>query len=171
MQDIAWNVTMWLLAVLAASFIYVILKSSDKVDAASIQAPAGKIRSVMFWVILVVGVPVTMVTLADLPYASTTVDGVQVVEAVGEQWNWDLSNDVLEMGRPVEFHVTATDVTHGFAIYDSNMTLLAQTQAMPEYTNILKYTFTEPGTYQVLCLEYCGVAHHQMMTELTVVAR
>jgi cytochrome c oxidase subunit II len=39
---------------------------------------------------------------------------------------------------------------------------------MPDYTNRLFYTFNVPGHYYVLCLEYCGVAHHAMNTEFDV---
>jgi len=33
---------------------------------------------------------------------------------------------------------------------------------------VLRYTFKEPGTYRVLCLEYCGVAHHEMTADIKV---
>jgi len=46
---------------------------------------------------------------------------------------------------------------------------VAQTQAMPGYTNVLRHTFKDPGNYKILCLEYCGLVHHGMMSELTVV--
>jgi cytochrome c oxidase subunit 2 len=48
------------------------------------------------------------------------------------------------------------------------MRIVAQTQAMPGYTNVLRYTFTEAGTYRVLCLEYCGAAHHVMAADIKV---
>ena len=70
----------------------------------------------------------------------------------------------------MEFHVTSKDVNHGFALYDPDMRIVAQTQAMPGYTNVLRYTFNEPGVYRVLCLEYCGVAHHEMTAEIKVAA-
>jgi len=44
-------------------------------------------------------------------------------------------------------------------------------EPMPGYINKLRYTFTTPGTYRVLCLEYCGVAHHEMAADITVAAR
>jgi cytochrome c oxidase subunit 2 len=74
-------------------------------------------------------------------------------------------------GRPVEFHVTSKDVNHGFAIYDQGLRIVAQTQAMPNYVNILRYTFPASGTYRVLCLESCGLAHHMMAAEITAIAR
>lgn len=170
MQDLAWAISLWLMVLLAIAFIYVALKSKDKADSAAVQSSASKVRSALFWIILVAGVPVTMLTLTDLPYAAKSDASAQIVKVEGSQWSWDISPTTIVAGQPVEFHVTAIDVTHGFAIYDDTMTLLTQTQAMPEYTNILKYTFAKAGTYKILCLEYCGMGHHEMSEELTVVA-
>ena len=65
--------------------------------------------------------------------------------------------------------VTSADVNHGFGIYDADLRLVAQTQAMPGYTNRLRHTFAAEGTYRVLCMEYCGLVHHNMITEIKVV--
>ena len=77
----------------------------------------------------------------------------------------------MSVGEPVEFRVTSADVNHGFGIYDESLRLLAQTQAMPGYTNRLRFTFQKPGKYRILCLEYCGLGHHEMPAEISVVAR
>jgi len=170
MQELAWAISLWLMVLLAIAFIYVVMKSDDKADASAVQSGAGKIRTALFWVILIAGIPITMVTLADLPYAAKSDATAQIVKAEGSQFNWDISPEQIVAGKPVEFHVTAADATHGFAIFDEAGVLLTQTQAMPEYTNILKYTFSKAGTYKVLCLEYCGSGHHVMSAEITVVA-
>lgn len=81
-----------------------------------------------------------------------------------------MSSKEVKAGQPVEFDVTSKDVNHGFGIYDANMKVVTQTQAMPGYTNKLYYTFTKQGKYKILCLEYCGVAHHYMMTDFEVVS-
>jgi cytochrome c oxidase subunit 2 len=70
----------------------------------------------------------------------------------------------------VVFRVTGADVNHGFGVYNENLELVTQVQAMPGYTNKLVYTFDQPGKYRILCLEYCGLAHHAMMGELNVKA-
>ncbi len=170
MQDLAWNISLWLMLALAAAFIYVAMKSGDKAGAEEIQSSAGKIRTALFWVVVVAGVPITMMTLVDLPYAAQSDATAQIVRAEGSQFNWEISPEKIVAGQPVEFHVTAIDATHGFAVFDESMTLLTQTQAMPEYTNILKYTFAKAGTYKVLCLEYCGAGHHEMSAEINVIA-
>jgi cytochrome c oxidase subunit 2 len=91
-----------------------------------------------------------------------------VVTATGAQWAWTLSRDEVPLGKEVEFQITSSDVNHGFGIYDSQMRLLAQTQAMPGYVNRIRHTFNQPGTYQVLCLEYCGLVHHEMVARFVV---
>ena len=83
---------------------------------------------------------------------------------------WEISPNQAKAGTPVEFNVTSEDVNHGFALYAPDDRIVTQTQAMPGFTNRLRHTFTKPGTYRILCLEYCGLAHHNMVSEFEVVA-
>jgi cytochrome c oxidase subunit 2 len=69
------------------------------------------------------------------------------VRATGAQWAWTIEGPDIVVGKPVEFQVTSTDVNHGFGLYNSDLQMVAQTQAMPGYVNRLRYTFTTPGTY------------------------
>lgn len=39
---------------------------------------------------------------------------------------------------------------------------------MPGYVNRLVHTFDRPGRYRLLCLEFCGVVHHDMVAEFEV---
>src|SRR5690606_16771887 len=110
-------------------------------------------------------------TLRQLPYDQPVYgEAVEpiIVDVKALQFGWDMSQTEFKVGEPVEFHVTSQDVTHGFGIYNEDKTLIAQTQAMPEYTNVVYITFDEPGTYEILCMEYCGLAHHLMIGEITV---
>jgi cytochrome c oxidase subunit 2 len=117
--------------------------------------------------------------LPKTPYAALRAsDPAMRVNAVGHMWWWELreagaaadaaTKMVLPAGKTVEFAVSSADVTHGFGLYDDSGRLLAQTQAMPGYVNHLRYVFEAPGRYHVLCIEYCGLAHHTMLAELTV---
>lgn len=84
----------------------------------------------------------------------------------------DMSNiePIIEVpaNQIVEFRVTSSDVNHGFAIYNDNAELITQTQAMPGYVNRLRWKFTEPGEYHILCLEYCGLGHSFMRSTFYV---
>ena len=166
-QQTAWLVTIVLVVALAAIFLRVISSASDSADYEPIAKRATSWRPRLFWALAVVTAVVMAFTLRRLPYAHG--DGAaQVVSVTGVQWAWQLSRDTVAAGQPVEFQVTSSDVNHGFGLYDERMRLLAQVQAMPKYTNTLRYTFATPGTYTILCLEYCGMVHHFMLTDLVV---
>lgn len=177
-QHVAWVITLIAMGAVALSFLWVAAGANEFTEYPGIVARAYRLRKALFVVLLVASGGVNALTLGELPYAISSdaasreggLRPSQVVEAVGSRWQWELSPERIVAGQPVQFRVTSTDVTHGFGIYDDSMQLLAQTQAMPGYINVLTYTFQRPGTYHLLCLEYCGVAHHGMMGEFTVVS-
>lgn len=158
-----------LIAVLAlgAVFLHVYRHAYADHDYVPVQGRAYRIRAIAFWVMVLVGLPVSIWLFRDNPYTVRAATP-QVVNALGYQWYWEFDHDQVVAGRPVEFRVTSADVNHGFGIYDAAGTLVAQTQAMPGYVNRLTHVFEKPGTYQVLCLEYCGLGHHAMMAEIIV---
>lgn len=172
-QQIAWQVSLVLMTLVAFGFAFVAINSGTRVeDYAPLQKRAYRLRTRLFWALVLVFGPVMIYTLVDLPYGASHAHAnnasAQLIEAKAYQWRWELSTDHVAVGQPVEFRVSSADVNHGFAIYDPGMHLVAQTQAMPGYTNTLRHTFDKEGTYRVLCLEYCGIAHHNMMTEIVV---
>ncbi len=174
LQDAVWQISITAMALLLVSFAYVFIHSGVREhDYGPLVKRAYRVRARFFLVLVLVLGPAMIYNLFGLPYdaarASAGAPGdALVIEAIGHQWRWELSRDHVAVNQPVEFVVTTADVTHSFGIYDTEMHLVAQTQAMPGYTNRLRYTFTKAGTYQVLCMEYCGVGHHVMMTEIKV---
>jgi cytochrome c oxidase subunit 2 len=104
------------------------------------------------------------------PYSAGDTPAAVVIQASGHQWAWEMTPATVQAGQPVEIHVTGADVNHGFGVYDTNHRLVTQTQAMPGYTNVIRHTFSTPGTYRILCLEYCGLGHHTMVAQLVVTA-
>jgi cytochrome c oxidase subunit II len=173
LQDRMWVLTLIGIALIALVFLYVISSSgSAATDAKELQTRAYAIRRWWFVALLVLGVGITYASLRPFPVPDQQAyrPGVQIVDVVGRQWLWQLSSSRLIAGTPVEFRVTSADVNHGFAIYGPDDRIIVQTQAMPGFTNRLIYTFGRPGLYRVLCLEYCGLAHHSMASQFEVVA-
>jgi cytochrome c oxidase subunit 2 len=172
-QQIAWAVSIALIALLVIAFVYVVINSSREGNNAEVSAATGRWRGRLLWGVTLLCIPVVTYTLTELPYARNAIANLDVVQvqAKGYQWYWELSKTELPVGKTIEFQVTSADVNHGFAIYGPDMKILTQTQGMPGVTNVLRYTFAQPGTYKILCLEYCGVAHHTMMTELHLVTQ
>ena len=171
-QDDVWVWTLAGIGVVALAFIFVIWQAGKPADPAHVQKTAYAIRRWWFVALILLGVGVTFASLKPFPIGDQQAQAqtAQIVNAVARQWSWSLSQSQVKAGIPVQFNVTSLDVNHGFAIYGPNDRIVTQTQAMPGFTNRLLYTFNAPGKYRVMCLEYCGVAHHAMVTEFEVVA-
>jgi len=171
-QALAWYLSLFFMALVAGIFIWVRMHSGQKAAFEPIRESAYRMRPRLFWTLVIVGVPVMGVTLMMTPYGAA--DGLPAdalhVQVEGRQFTWSMSESGARAGQTVVFHVTSADVNHGFGIYDADMRLRAQTQAMPGYTNRLVHVFNEPGTYRILCLEYCGMAHHAMDAEFVITA-
>ena len=172
-QSLAWLLSLALMSALLIGFLLVALRARERVeDHAPLVTRAYRIRTALFWGMLLFITPAMLVSLLDLPYANAAIQHrnttAQVIDVLGQQWSWTLSHSAAEVGVPVEFRVTSSDVNHGLGIYDDDMRLVTQTMAMPGYVNTLRHTFTRPGTYKLLCLEYCGLVHHNMIAELQV---
>ncbi|MCB1663522.1 MAG: hypothetical protein R3E74_01810 [Pseudomonadales bacterium] len=169
-HDFVFILSLVLMTCVLGAFVFVVVYSADKTDYQRVQPKAYRLRRFLFGIVLIGGIVATASTISPLPYASTQkgqVDEVQIA-VEGKQWYWVLSQNHAPVNTQVTFNVSSGDVNHGFGIYDSNLRLLAQTQAMPGYTNKLVHTFKETGNYQMMCLEYCGLVHHAMISNFSV---
>ncbi|MEK6268506.1 MAG: cytochrome c oxidase subunit II [Planococcus sp. (in: firmicutes)] len=70
----------------------------------------------------------------------------------------------VPVGKEVIFKVTSTDVVHSFTIDNTKVNMMV----VPGRITTKSYTFEKPGTYLILCNEYCGTGHHMMYTEIEV---
>ena len=67
-------------------------------------------------------------------------------------------------GSTVTFTVASVDVTHGMAVQGTalNLTLI------PGYVAEATTTFPSPGSYLIVCHEYCGIGHQTMYGRVVV---
>ena len=85
---------------------------------------------------------------------------------VGLTFAWLPAIMTIPAETPVTFHVTSTDVQHGYQIVGTN----GQSMVLPGYVSQFTTEF-DAGEYLVACNEYCGVGHHTMASRLRVVPR
>jgi cytochrome c oxidase subunit 2 len=123
------------------------------------------------WLIVVLAVlfALFLATIFYVPYSESAGQGKQVVRVTAVQFAWSVQPGEVKAGVPVEFLVESRDVVHGFGVYDADGNFQFQVQVIPQETQKVVHTFDEPGTYEILCLEYCGKDHHRMTTTLAVV--
>ena len=123
-----------------------------------------------YWLVGVLGALAVLLfsTIFLAPYGESAGADRQVVRVEARQFGWRIVPGTIRTGRPVEFRMTSTDVSHGFGLYDDHDVFLKQVQVMPDREQRLVYTFDKPGTYHVLCMEYCGLDHDKMETTIEV---
>ena len=164
------------IALIVFTYIYLSSKKADQ----GMSNPLKK----RFWFFLILTIIMGIfasVTIPKSPYfAFADKTPAKVIHVAAIQFAFFLSEKAIDRDTPagqqielhvkevIEFRVTSIDVNHGFAISDDSNRLITPTQAMPGYVNRLRYKFEKPGKYNVLCLEYCGVAHQLMRTSFVV---
>ena len=167
MQPYVLAISLLLMTVVAAIFWWVVRHSAANAQ----PAPGGQVegyRSGLFWGLTVLGIVVAIATLRPWPYAASAAGDAVTVTATGSQWSWEIAPQEVPVGRPIIFKITSNDVNHGFGVYDPDGAMVFQTQAMPGYVNQVRHTFTDAGKYRVLCMEYCGLVHHDMTSDIEV---
>lgn len=168
--------------ILVLVFQMVFASTKDATDIA--PARVNRYRGLWFLALAIILGVVFFFTLPRSPYLLFVQERPEKIIAVAaQQFAFTLSDEsldkekapaeasggtVMPVGALVEFRVTSRDVNHGFGIFDPEHTIIAQVQAMPGYVNRLRFRFEKPGTYTVLCMEYCGLAHFIMRTSFEV---
>jgi cytochrome c oxidase subunit 2 len=79
-------------------------------------------------------------------------------------WRWYPILE-LEAGKSYRVHLMSMDWLHGFSLQPENINI----QVHPGYDHVVTLTPTAPGTYSIICNEYCGINHHTMASKLYVV--
>jgi len=79
-------------------------------------------------------------------------------------WNW---SPVLRLRKGAQYtlHLSSLDVNHGFSLYPLNVNI----QVVPGYDYGLRVTPSEAGDFRVVCNEFCGIGHHNMVGRVIVV--
>ncbi len=162
-QSVVLSVSLVLMAGIAWAFVRAIRLAGTG------PTPTESTRQRLIVVMVVVGLIVTLGSLARWPHALSDTAGTRTtVNVTGAMWYWNIDRTAVPLGVPVVFNAHTSDVTHGFGVLDPDDRLLFQTQAMPGYVNRVEHVFRRPGVHRVVCLEFCGLAHHAMVSEFTV---
>ena len=115
-----------------------------------------------FGIVVVLLVTLLFATIFFTPYGRSSESAPQEVNVKAEQFAFVLDKSVIRVGEPVKFHLTSADVSHGFAVFNDQNGFLFQVNVIPGKTQDYVYTFKKPGSYRIVCFEYCGVGHDQM---------
>jgi len=89
------------------------------------------------------------------------------IYTVAKQWMWQFvypsgmaseSDLRVPVGQPIEILGTSRDVIHSFYVPAFRL----KEDVVPGRITTLWFTAEQPGTYEILCAEYCGAGHSRM---------
>lgn len=113
--------------------------------------------------------PNTPATLAEFQGSGIKQTGPNSysVYEMARAWSWTPGTAApitLPAGAHVTFYVTSGDVLHGFEVQGTSINLTA----IPGVVGRVSYTFDKPGTYYIICNEYCGAGHQAMIGTIVI---
>ena len=96
-----------------------------------------------------------------------------VVHVVGKMWVWEFDYPdgktatelVLPINKPVKLNMTSLDVIHSLFI----PAFRVKEDVVPGDTTSIWFIPERPGTYEILCAEYCGLRHSYMEAKAKIV--
>ena len=107
---------------------------------------------------------------ADETEAGHVIPPGDAVYVAGARFFWDGLPVQLEAGREYDLHLGTYDVQHGFSIRpEHSLSQQINLQLFPDREWVVPMTFQDPGTYRVICNEFCGVGHNTMEEQFVVV--
>ena len=86
------------------------------------------------------------------------------VYMIARLWEWWPVLE-LEKGQSYRLHLSSMDWQHGFSLQPTNINV----QVHPKIDMVLTITPSETGEFAVVCNEFCGIGHHQMLGKIHVV--
>lgn len=109
---------------------------------------------------------------AEITAFSPPKDALEV-HIVGKQWMWkaqsssgarEINELHVPVNAPVRLVLTSQDVIHSFYIPAFRL----KRDAVPDQTTETWFQATKPGTFQLMCTEYCGTDHSRMLGRVIV---
>ncbi|GBD11174.1 Cytochrome c oxidase subunit 2 [bacterium HR23] len=70
----------------------------------------------------------------------------------------------LKAGETYHLHMASTDVLHGFSLSPHQWAI----QLYPGYEWVMSFTPDKPGTYHIICNDFCGLGHQTMLGKIIV---
>ncbi len=91
---------------------------------------------------------------------------VEVHAAMPQRGGWLTDRLTARVGEPLDLRLISDDVTHGFAVGQTDFEPLELLPGQPVEVSLI---FDQPGTYTFYCTRWCGADHWRMRGTITVI--
>ena len=73
----------------------------------------------------------------------------------------------IPVNRPIELLLRSKDVTHAFSVRE----LRIKQDTVPGLLIPLRFTATQTGSFEIACMELCGLGHHRMRSFIEILTQ
>lgn len=171
------SITAFFFVLVTVTLVVFAIRYRRRSAAQQISKVKGDRRIEVVWTVVPAVIMLVLFVLGFRDYLFLAVPPANSLEVrvTGQQWSWSFDYPkegintgelVVPTGRAVKLVMSSRDVIHSFFVPAFRI----KRDVLPNRYTILWFTATEPGTYDVLCAEYCGTAHSQMLTSVKVVS-
>lgn len=101
------------------------------------------------------------------PSVSKIADDNFQVTGVAQMYSFLPTEIVVPVDANIEFFLTSRDVIHGYQIENTPVNV----ELVPGEVAYLQYSFKRPGDYHLICNQYCGIGHQNMLGKITVLTQ
>jgi len=141
-------------------------RDSDQAE----ESPHHNLPLEILWTVIPIILVIIIFVMGFKSYLETATPAQNAYEILvkGQKWNWFFtypngytdSELHVPLDRPVRLTLTSEDVIHSLFIPAFRIKM----DAVPGRYNSTWFQATKPGQYPLLCTEYCGTGHSDMLS-------
>jgi len=162
--------------VVGAALIFT-LKYRRKGEAAVESQVDHSLKLEIVWTVVPVIIVVILFVLGFTVFMKMNIvpkDAIEI-KVTAQRWLWTFdypggSNSVNELvvpaGKPIKLLMSSTDVIHSFFVPDFRVKM----DVLPNRYSTAWFTAPDPGEHNLMCAEYCGKGHSEMLARVKVVS-
>ena len=173
-----WTVTLVatiFFLIIVGAMVFFVIKYRHRTDEDLVSEVDHSFRLELFWTAIPTLIVIALFVVGYRGYIHAFVAPAEALEiqGVGEKWRWTFTypngvttlNDLkVPKGKPVRVVLSSKDVLHSFFIPEFRV----KHDAVPGAYNTVWFEATELGKTVLLCTEYCGAGHSDMLASVEV---
>jgi len=174
---IFWVSAFFLALIVALTILFVVRYRRRPGRMEAEPSPDHSTKLELFWSIIPLALVMAMFVMSVRAYQhmmrpeGSTQPALKVA-VTGKKWSWWFDHPEgkgapelhLVANRPAELVLSATDVIHSLYVPEFRL----KQDAVPGRFTRMRFTPNVPGTYPILCTEYCGTDHSRMLSTVVV---
>lgn len=175
-----YYVCLFFFVLIVGMMIYFVVKGRHKNDGTPVKTSSMKGNHTLevVWSVIPGILMVVIFGWGFKDYVKTVVTPTNAIDVrvTGLKWAWSFdyvasgvnSNRlVVPQGQPVRLTMASKDVIHSFYVPAFRL----KRDVLPGRYTVMWFEATEMGEFPVLCTEYCGTAHSEMLSTVKVVSQ